>query len=58
MLSNIIWLPSACFSQGKLLCNSHSACAAAAAAVQSEFFFLVLLPPIMFDACFNLDSRL
>lgn len=25
---------------------------------QSEFFFLVLLPPIMFDACFNLDSRM
>jgi hypothetical protein len=26
--------------------------------LQSEFFFLVLLPPIMFEACFNLDSRL
>ncbi|KAF6263350.1 Cation/H+ exchanger [Scenedesmus sp. NREL 46B-D3] len=25
---------------------------------QSDFFFLVLLPPIMFDACLNLDSRL
>lgn len=39
-------------------CTSAGDVCAAAIAVQSEFFFLVLLPPIMFDACFNLDSRM